>query len=107
MRQTETAALKAIGDNRSAPFTRRLTATYTPATLEAGSEEDVGLGGAAGAGAGAGAWSNEGLSSHLVVVVEGQLPKAGAANDVAVGLVAVETSTGDVLYSEFRCMQKP
>lgn len=35
VRQTETAALKKAGDNRSAPFTRRLTALYTRATLEA------------------------------------------------------------------------
>ncbi len=34
VRQTETAALKKAGDNRSAPFTRRLTALYTRATLE-------------------------------------------------------------------------
>jgi len=35
VRQTETAALKKAGDNRGAPFTRRLTALYTRATLEA------------------------------------------------------------------------
>ena len=34
MRQTETAALKAAGDNRNAPFERRLTALYTRSTLE-------------------------------------------------------------------------
>ena len=33
MKQTETAALKAAGSNRSAPFTRQLTAMYTKATL--------------------------------------------------------------------------
>jgi hypothetical protein len=32
--QTETAALKKAGDNRNAPFTRKLTALYTRATLE-------------------------------------------------------------------------
>lgn len=33
MKQTETAALKAAGDNRSAPFTRELSALYTKSTL--------------------------------------------------------------------------
>ena len=34
VRQTETAALKAAGNNRNAPFERRLTALYTRSTLE-------------------------------------------------------------------------
>lgn len=34
VRQTETAALKAAGDNKYAPFTRKLTAVYTRSTLE-------------------------------------------------------------------------
>ena len=33
MKQTETAALKAAGENRGAPFTRELTAMYTKSTL--------------------------------------------------------------------------
>ena len=33
MKQTETAALKAAGSNRSAPFTRQLSALYTKSTL--------------------------------------------------------------------------
>ena len=33
VKQMETAALKAAGDNKSAPFTRELTALYTKATL--------------------------------------------------------------------------
>jgi len=33
VKQMETAALKAAGDNRSAPFTRQLTALYTKSTL--------------------------------------------------------------------------
>jgi hypothetical protein len=34
VRQMETAALKKAGDNRNAPFERKLTALYTRATLE-------------------------------------------------------------------------
>jgi hypothetical protein len=43
----ETAALKASSDNRNKVFVRKVTAVYTPATLEAGTEEDVGGEGAA------------------------------------------------------------
>jgi hypothetical protein len=43
----ETAALKASSDNRNKVFVRKVTAVYTPATLEAGTEEDVGAEGAA------------------------------------------------------------
>lgn len=34
VRQTETAAIKAAGSNRSAPFERRVTNVYTQTTLE-------------------------------------------------------------------------
>ncbi len=34
VRQVETAAIKKAGDNRNAPFERKLTALYTRATLE-------------------------------------------------------------------------
>lgn len=33
VKQTETAALKACGENKSGPFTRQLTAMYTKSTL--------------------------------------------------------------------------
>ena len=34
VRQMETAAIKASGSNKYTPFTRKLTAVYTRATLE-------------------------------------------------------------------------
>ena len=40
VRQVETAALKSISDNKYQPFERRLTALYTPGTLEAGQRAD-------------------------------------------------------------------
>jgi hypothetical protein len=40
--QMETAALKAASDTRSRVFEREVTAVYTPATLEAGTCDDVG-----------------------------------------------------------------
>lgn len=51
------------------------------------------------------AWSNERLSNWLVAVVEAPLA-AGVPKprgEVELAVVAVETSTGDVLYSQFRC----
>lgn len=92
VRQTETAAIKSQGANRNAPFTRQLTAVYTRATLEAGVMDDVGQQGGGAAREGDG-WSNQGLSAFLVVVAEGE-------GDT--GACAVETSTGDVFYSQFR-----
>lgn len=40
VRQTESAALKAAGDNKSAPFSRSLTGLFTAATLEAAEKAD-------------------------------------------------------------------
>lgn len=40
VRQTESAALKAVGDNKSGPFTRSLTGLYTAATLDAAEKAD-------------------------------------------------------------------
>ena len=43
VRQTESAALKAAGSNKYAPFVRKLSALYTPATLDAGETETGGM----------------------------------------------------------------
>lgn len=40
VRQLESAALKAVSDNKSAPFTRELTGLFTAATLDAGEKAD-------------------------------------------------------------------
>ena len=56
-------------------------------------------------GAEAAARGTAGGQSYLVAVVEraaGGGP-AGGAGEVEVGMVAVETSTGDVLHAQFRC----
>eukprot|EP00884_Botryococcus_braunii_P017424 jgi/Botrbrau1/4365/Bobra.105_2s0012.1 len=98
VRQVETAAMKKSGDNKYAPFERKLTAMYTRSTLEAGGMEDVGEAGAEPE-EGGGPPTTERLSRYLVCVVEEEiLDKPG---EVLLGMVAVETSTGDVLYAEF------
>lgn len=71
--------------------------------MQAGDKEDIGeslSAEARGSGAVAASWSNESLSSYLVCLTE----EAGMTqtDDVEIGLVAVETSTGNLLYSQFR-----
>lgn len=109
VRQIETAALKAHGANKAGPFTRSLSALYTRATLEAA--EALGGGEVDG---------NSRLNSYLLCVVEQPLisksPKkarnkqsqeddsiANSGNfDTMMGVIAVETSTGDVMYGQFK-----
>ncbi|KAG6543098.1 hypothetical protein Mapa_015347 [Marchantia paleacea] len=112
VRQTETAAIKAHGSNKSGPFTRDLSALYTRATLEAA--EDLG-------GDSEGRLSR--LSSYLMCIAEkpiieskgsdkkrtkGDLNTSREADaqrgsyDTELGVVAVETATGDVMFSGFK-----
>ncbi|KAI7838548.1 hypothetical protein COHA_007691 [Chlorella ohadii] len=121
VRQVETAAIKKAGDNKSGVFERRMTALHTRATLEAGelggeeedspSEGEEGAAAAAAAGGGIARTrrtassrqpgSTPGSSNFLVACVE-EPAGGGAAHAVDVGLVAVEPSTGAVLYAQFR-----
>lgn len=95
VKQTETAAIKSHGSNRSGPFCRGLSALYTKATLEAA--EDVG-----GMEEGCG-----GDSNYLACVVEKNIiaENVGCGVEgefhVKIGMIAVEISTGDVVYGEF------
>lgn len=64
----------------------------------------MGLGAGEHGARGTDAWSNERLSNWLVAVVEA--PAVGEASpqvEVELAVVAVETSTGDVLYTQFKC----
>ncbi|KAD2392907.1 hypothetical protein E3N88_39884 [Mikania micrantha] len=88
VKQTETATIKAHGSNKLGPFGRGLSALYTKATLEAA--EDVG-----GAEEVCGSCNN-----YFVCVVDNEsVVESGI--DVKIGIVAVEISTGDVIYGEF------
>ncbi|PIN15683.1 Mismatch repair MSH3 [Handroanthus impetiginosus] len=89
VKQTETAAIKAHGANKLGPFCRGLSALYTKATLEAA--EDLG-GGEEGCGS---------CSNYLFSVVEKAIGNMEIGVDVRIGAVAVEISTGDVVYGEF------
>ncbi|KAL8543942.1 hypothetical protein ACS0TY_004478 [Phlomoides rotata] len=89
VKQTETAAIKAHGANKVGPFCRGLSALYTKATLEAA--EDLG-GGREGCGP---------CSNYLFCIVEKEVSRMENGVDVRIGAVAVEISTGDVVYGEF------
>ncbi|BGP29936.1 hypothetical protein JCM10296v2_001688 [Rhodotorula toruloides] len=85
VRQQETAALKKASDNRSAPFTRALSALYTSATYV----DELGVD----------PLTTTGSTATIMCVVEDKLGKAPDAK-VKIGMVAVVPSTGQVVYDE-------
>ncbi|KAI4227015.1 MAG: hypothetical protein LQ349_006791, partial [Xanthoria aureola] len=88
VRQLETAALKAAGDNRNAPFVRKLTNVYTKGTYidDVESIEGAGAGPATG---------------YLVCVTESNAKGWGTDEKVRLGIVAVQPATGDVIHDCF------
>ncbi|KAF8309367.1 hypothetical protein DL93DRAFT_2100103 [Clavulina sp. PMI_390] len=89
--QAETAALKKVSDNRSAPFTRVLTDLYTPATFvdTMNSADDMSL---------------DAASSYqsMICVIEQMGGGLGSDDRVTIGLVSIAPSTGDLVYDEFQ-----
>ena len=80
--------------------------------IQAGDKEHVGEGSVSERADAS--WSNQELSHYLVCVVEADtqhpssssqdaLGSQAAQANVEIGVVAVEISTGDVLYGQFRC----
>lgn len=94
VRQRETAALKAAGDNRNAPFVRELTNLYTKGTYidDIDGMDDV------AAGAGSGGAANTG---YLLCITEKPGGGTGTDEKAHVGILAVQPSTGDIIYDEF------
>jgi DNA mismatch repair protein MSH3 len=93
VRQVETAALKAAGDNRNTPFVRKLTNLYTKGTyvddiegLETSADKP-------GPGAQA--------TGYLLCITETNAKGWGTDEKVQVGLVAVQPATGDIIYDDF------
>ncbi|KAF9438345.1 Mismatch repair protein msh3 [Entomortierella beljakovae] len=94
VRQMETAALKSAGDNKSAPFTRKLTNLYTKATfLESLDHDDSQLQG--------GFVGKEPSSQYLMCVYEQPQGGSGADEKVKIAVLAVQPATGDIIYDEF------
>ncbi|KAJ4300980.1 Mismatch repair protein msh3 [Kalmusia sp. IMI 367209] len=90
VRQLETAALKAAGDNRNAPFVRKLTNLYTKGTYV----DDV-------EGLDSGAASGAQSTGYLLCITETNAKGWGTDEKVHVGLVAVQPATGDIIYDDF------
>ncbi|KAK4889548.1 Mismatch repair protein msh3 [Elasticomyces elasticus] len=94
VRQLETAALKAAGTNRNTTFERGLTNLYTKGTYVDDAEpldpttEDHVQGAAPATG-------------HLLCLTETRPKGWGSDEKVQVGLVAVQPSTGDIIYDDF------
>ncbi|XP_075448422.1 DNA mismatch repair protein Msh3 isoform X2 [Ascaphus truei] len=99
VKQMETAALKAVGENKSSLFSRRLTALYTKSTLigedvcplinidDSMEVESV---------------MADVPSSYLLCIFENfERAKNKRSDDAAFGLVAVQPSTGEVIFDSF------
>ncbi|EAW11861.1 mismatch repair protein MSH3 [Aspergillus clavatus NRRL 1] len=94
VRQLETAALKAAGDNRNAPFSRKLTNLYTKGTYV----DDVeGLEGPTPAASGGASPA----TGYLLCITETNAKGWGNDERVHVGIVAVQPNTGDIIYDDF------
>jgi DNA mismatch repair protein MSH3 len=91
VRQLETAALKKAGDNRNAPFVRKLTNIYTKGTYidETGELDQPGEGAGASAG------------GYLLCLTETPAKGLGADENVHIGVIAVQPATGDIIYDDF------
>lgn len=93
VRQLETAALKAAGDNRSKAFERGLTNLYTKGTYiddqESLEPSATGSGG------------NAPATGHLLCLTETAPKGWGSDEKVQIGLVAVQPQTGDIIYDDF------
>ncbi|KAJ9164766.1 DNA mismatch repair protein MSH3 [Coniochaeta hoffmannii] len=91
VRQIETAALKKAGDNRNAPFVRKLTNVYTKGTYvdEIGELDQ--------------STDNSGAPSggYLLCITESKAKGSGTDEKVDVGIVAVQPATGDIIYDNF------
>lgn len=89
MRQVETAALKKAGDNRNAPFVRKLTNVYTKGTyVDEIGELDKDSSGAPPGG-------------YLLCITESKAKGWGTDEKVDVGILAVQPATGDIIYDNF------
>lgn len=95
VRQLETAALKAAGDNRNTPFVRRLTNLYTKGTYV----DDVeGLAGPSGLETSS---TSVPASGYLLCITESNAKGWGTDEKVNAGILAVQPATGDVIYDDF------
>ncbi|THC99331.1 hypothetical protein EYZ11_001237 [Aspergillus tanneri] len=94
VRQIETAALKAAGDNRNAPFGRKLTNLYTKATYIDDVDRLEGPTHASSTGASL-------ATGYMLCITETNARGWGNDEKMHVGIVAVQPATGDIIYDDF------
>ncbi|XP_021111366.1 DNA mismatch repair protein Msh3 isoform X2 [Heterocephalus glaber] len=101
VKQTETAALKAVGDSRSSPFARKLTALYTKSTLIG---EDVSPLSKLDDGAvGVDEVTTDASAGYLLCICEDKdSAKGKRKGSVFIGVVAVQPATGELLLDAFQ-----
>ena len=93
VRQLETAALKAAGDNRNAPFIRKLTNLYTKGTyIDDVEGHDTSVEAPSG---------RVPATGYLVCITENNAKGWGTDEKVQIGLVAVQPATGDIIHDNF------
>nr|XP_060617698.1 DNA mismatch repair protein Msh3 isoform X1 [Anolis sagrei ordinatus] len=99
VKQIETAALKAAGENRSSLFARKLTALYTKSTilgedvnplLKLNNLED------------AEEIPSDVCDNYLLCISESKENIRDKNHDVHIGMVAVQPTTGEVIFDSFR-----
>ena len=93
VKQLETAALKAVSDNRNAPFVRKLTNVYTKGTYV---DDTEGLETPLAAPA-----DGAPATGYLLCLTESNARGGGNDEKVHVGIVAVQPATGSIIYDEF------
>eukprot|EP01135_Chromosphaera_perkinsii_P001577 Nk52_evm47s207 gene=Nk52_evmTU47s207 len=94
--QVETAAIKAAGDNKSAPFTRELTALYTKGTMI--NDDMPKLGGDSHHHQGS---NTEGTESRFILCLCEEPITVGTEAQVKISLVAVDVASGEINFDEF------
>ena len=93
VKQLETAALKAVGDNRNAPFVRKLTNVYTKGTYV---DDTEGLEGPVPESP-----DDAPRTGYLLCLTESNAQGWGNDEKVHVGIVAVQPATGSIIYDDF------
>ncbi|XP_062985738.1 DNA mismatch repair protein Msh3 [Elgaria multicarinata webbii] len=99
VKQTETAALKAVGENRSSLFARKLTALYTKSTILG---EDVNPLLKLDNLLDAEEMPSDVCDNYLLCISESKENFRDKSQDIVIGIVAVQPTTGEVIYDRFQ-----
>uniref|UniRef100_A0A7N5JP88 DNA mismatch repair protein MSH3 n=1 Tax=Ailuropoda melanoleuca TaxID=9646 RepID=A0A7N5JP88_AILME len=100
VKQTETAALKAVGDNRSSLFSRKLTALYTKSTLIG---EDVNPLVKVDDAVNVDEIITDSSTSFLLCICENKENiKDKKKGNIFIGIVGVQPATGEVVFDSFQ-----